>query len=457
MNLLRLAEFKVGLLVVAVGGIIAFMSMQVSDDPSFLSKNHKVWFLMPNAGGLVKNSAVKSAGIPVGAIKDISLQDGQARIDISVKSNIPLTTSAYVEIKAQGILGDSHVEVYPGSPTDPPLSEGAQILTVKNQGSLDNLIGSVTEVTDSLKEVAKDLKEAVSEDGTKKHILGRIVKNIEQLTGDIAEMTSKNKNKINEIVDQVHDVTSELRDVLKDNGDSGFRATWQKASDAIKNLDEVSQKINSGEGTIGKLINDEQTAENLDTAIDGISSLVDTANRIQTGFDYHADYLSAVGAAKSTVGIVIQPGLDRYYYLGVVDDPMGEVQVTSTKTTNNNGGGVVSDITEEKNYKNNYKITAYFAKNFWDLTLRGGLIENTGGFGIDYHFFDKKLRVTLEALDFTHVNVRPSIAYTFYRGLYIQGGMNDMFNKGDRRSSYLGAGLYLTNDDIKLLLTRAPF
>ncbi len=457
MSLLRTAEFKVGLLVVVVGGIIAFMSMQVSDNPTFLSRNHQAWFLMPNAGGLVKNSAVKSAGIPVGVIKDITLQDGNARIDISVRSDLPLTTSAYVEIKAQGILGDSHVEVYPGSPTDPPLADKAQILNVKGQGSLDNLIGSVTEVTESLKEVAKNLKEAVSDDGTRKHVLGRIIKNIETLTGDIAEITSQNKGKVGDIVDQVHEVTTELRDIMKDNGDKGLKATWDHASNAIKNLDDVTSKINKGEGTLGKLISDEATAESFETAVDGISNLVDSANRIQTGFDYHADYLSAIGGARSTVGITIQPGLDRYYYLGLVSDPMGEVQTTRTKATNTNGGTPISDVTEEKTYKSNYKVTAYFAKNFWDMTIRGGLLENTGGFGADYHFLNRQLRFSIEALDFAHLDVRPSFAYTFYHGLYITGGFVDLFNKGDRRTSYLGAGLYLTNDDLKLLLTKAPF
>ncbi|HPI40095.1 MAG TPA: MlaD family protein, partial [Pseudobdellovibrionaceae bacterium] len=162
MTWLQTAEFKVGALVVVVGSLIAFMSMQVSDDPSYLGRSKKAWFLLNNAGGLIKNSAVKSAGIPVGVIKDIQLQDGKARIDVTIKGDLGLTTSAYVEIKAQGILGDAHVEIYPGSPTDPPLEENAQIINIKDGGSLDTLITKVTSITDSLKDVSDALKEAVT-------------------------------------------------------------------------------------------------------------------------------------------------------------------------------------------------------------------------------------------------------------------------------------------------------
>ncbi len=457
MNLLRLAEFKVGALVLAVAGIVAFMSMQVSDDPAFLSRKQHAWFLMPNAGGLVKNSAVRSAGIPVGVIKDITLQDGQARIDISVKSDVPLYKSAIIEIKSQGILGDAHVEINPGSPTDQPLGDSEQILNVKTKGSLDSLISSVSDVTASLKEVANNLREALSEDGTNKHILGRVVKNVEKLTADIADMTTQNKGKIGEIVDQVHDVTSELKKVLTDPGQDGFKATWKKASDAIKNLEEVTAKINRGDGAIGKLINDEQTAENLDTAIAGVSGMVDAASRIETAFDFHAEYLSEVKATKSTVGIMIKPGLDRYYYLGFMNDPLGVEKTVRTKTTDTGNGNTIADTTEEKTYKNEFKITALFAKNFWDLTIKGGLIENTGGFGVDYHFFNRKLKLSVEAFDFAQMNLRPSITYMAYRSLYFSGGMNDALNKSDRRSSYLGAGLFLTNDDLKLILAKAPF
>lgn len=458
MNWLRAAEFKVGLMVIVVGSLIAVMSMQVSDDPSYLGRSKKAWFLLPNAGGLVKNSAVRSAGIPVGVIKDIRLQDGMARVDITIKSEVPLTTSASIEVKAQGILGDKHVEVYPGSPTDPPLEDNSQILNIKDGGSLDNLMTQVSEVTTSLKEVAKNLKEATSEDGTRAHILGRIVQNIETLTGDLAQMTTQNKDKIGDIVDNLQDVTASLQDVMTDESDSGLKATWARLSNSVKNLDDITTRINKGEGALGKLISDEQTSENLTSAIDGLGGMLDTANRIQTAFDFRAEYLGDVGATKTHVGVQIQPGLDRYYYIGVVDDPAGVVETTKTDITGPGAGDVgPGSYTEKKTYENKIKFTLLYAKNFWDLTLKGGIIENNGGFGIDYFFFRRKLKFTVEAFQFSETNVRSSLSYTLYRGIYLTGGINDAFDQQGVRSGYLGAGLFLTNDDLKLLLTKAPF
>ena len=96
MTLLRAAEFKVGLLVLSVASLVAYMSMQVTDDPSLFARSNEAWFLVPDAAGLVKNSSVKTAGIPVGTIKDIRLQDGQARVELQLRPDIKLYVSAAV-------------------------------------------------------------------------------------------------------------------------------------------------------------------------------------------------------------------------------------------------------------------------------------------------------------------------------------------------------------------------
>lgn len=459
MGFLKLAEFKVGALVVGIGGLIAFMSMQVSDDPSFLGRSKKAWFLMPNASGLIKGSAIKSAGIPIGSIQEIKLQDGQARIEITVKSDVRLTRSAQVEMQANGILGDKHIEVKPGTPDDAELEENGQILTVKNGGSLDDVMAQVGDLATSLKSVAVNLKEAVSEDGTNKHILGRIVQNVEKLTGDLAEMTSENKEQIGEIVDQVHDITSTIDELMSDESDKGFKKTWKNAmvhiDSSLKNIDDITSKINKGEGTIGKLISDEQTSEDVSSAIEGISGLVDSANKISTGIDFNSYYLGAVGDAKTSIGVTIQPGLDRYYYLGLVTDPAGVVERTNTQTTP--VGGTTSEVNEVKTYKSKTKLTAFYAKNFFDWTLRGGIFENTGGLGVDYRMLDNKLTASFDAYDFEKVQLRTSVSYKILYGFYLTAGYNDMLNKRDAQSIFAGAGLFLTNDDLKLLLTKSPF
>lgn len=459
MSFFSTAEFKVGALVVSIGALIALMSMQVSDDPSFLGRSKKAWFYLPNANGLIKGSAIRTAGIPVGAIKDISLSEGKARIDVTVKSDVPLTRSATVEMRANGILGDKYIEVFPGDSADPELEDGGQIANVKTGGSLDDVMSQVSDITSSLKDVAKNLNDAVTQDGSDKHILGRIFKNIEKLTGNISQMTDENKEQINDIVDQVHDITSTLDELINDESETGLKKTWKKSlariDKSLQNIEEITDKVNNGEGTIGKLISDEKTAEDVSSAIEGLSGLVDTANRVTTGVDFNGYYLNDVDATKSAVGILIQPGLDRFYYLGIVDDPAGIVEKKNIYTTSN---GVVTDTDEVTTYQNKTKLTALYAKNIYDFTIKGGLIENSAGLGLDYSPFRlHRLKLSLEAFDFDRIQLRSTVSYRFRYGFYVLAGYNDMLDNRDAQSIYGGAGLFLTNDDLKLLLTKSPF
>jgi phospholipid/cholesterol/gamma-HCH transport system substrate-binding protein len=176
---------------------------------------------------------------------------------------------------------------------------------------------------------------------------------------------------------------------------------------------------------------------------------------VTTAFDFNGYYLNNVGYTKSSIGIQIQPGLDRYYYLGLVTDPAGVVDKTTYKYTNSSSGD--SQYDETKTYKSKSKLTAYFAKNFYDVTLRGGLFEDTGGVGVDYKVMGSRFVTSVEAFDFSTVQVRANASYRFKYGLYVMAGYNDMFNKKDAQSAYAGAGLFLTNDDLKLLLTKSPF
>ncbi len=459
MKFFNAIEFKVGALVVVIGGLIAFMSMQVSDDPSFMGRSKKAWFLLPNASGLIKGSAVRSAGIPVGVIKDIRLQDGQARLDITIKSDIGVTRSASVEIKANGILGDKYIEVNPGMSSDPELEDGGQILNVKKGGGLDDVMTQVSDIAGSLKEVAKNLNEATAQDGTEAHILGRIVKNVEKLTASIAQMTDENKDQVREIVTQVNSITKTINDLVNDESEHGFKTTWKNSmvriDNSLKNIEDITGKINRGEGTIGKLVSDEKMAEEVSAAVEGIGGMIDTANRVTTAIDFNGYYLDNVGYTKSAVGIQIQPGLDRYYYLGLITDPAGVVDKTNTKTITSGGQ---TEFDEIKTYKSKTKFTAFFAKNFYDFTLRGGLIEDTGGVGLDFKTLpNRRLTASVEAYDFSTMQLRANLSYKFKYGLYVMAGYNDILNKKDVQSAYAGAGFFLTNDDLKLLLTRSPF
>lgn len=445
MNLLGSPEFKVGILVVIVSGLIGIMSVKVAEGPGVLAGEKEVHFMVDDAGGLVKNSAVKMAGIKVGIIDDIELVDGKAKVHLLLEGDVPLTSSGKIELRSDGILGDKHVEIVPGNPLDPKVPPNSQLPLSDTQAGLDNIMKEVGKIAKSLNQLGDNLNKATSGEGDPNTPVGRIILNIEKLTKDLAEVSAENKEKINNIIARVDSLTTNLDTYI--NKDSLARI-----DKSIQNIEEITSKINEGEGTIGRLINDDETVEEINTAVAKVNDFLGGADKMEMSIDYHSEYLADVDLTKSYLGVKIKPGLDRYYDIQVVDDPRGVVRRTKTETN--------LSATEEKTvtFYNKIKLTALFAKNFYNFTVKGGLIENSGGVAFDYHIFDRRLTLSAEFFDFDDLYIRSFARWNILDGVYVIGGGDNLMSSGDTTSSaFIGAGIFITNDDLKTLASFASF
>lgn len=451
-------EFKVGALVVLVSGVIGIMSMKVSEGPGLFSGAKEYYFQVENAGGLVKNSAVKSAGIKVGVIDDIRLVDGQAKVIVSLNGDLPITEDTVVELRSDGILGDRHVEIVTKNIAAPQLPDGSRLPHSESTNSIQDLMKEVGKITDSLSSLAENINKATGPGGDRSSSIGRIIDNIERLTQDLAEISGRNKGKVNEIVDQVHNITAQLDQFINDDSPEGFKAGWEKATSSLhriestlKNVDEIAAKINRGEGTIGRLVNDEETADKINEALTSFNEFAGGASNMETSVDFHSEFLMEADMAKSYLNFKIQPGLDRYYLLGIVDDPRGKIERISETQT----GTPATDFERTTTYKDEIKFTALFAKNFYNFTIKGGLFESQAGVGFDY-FVTPDLQLSLEAFSFQDLHLRSFVRYNVFKGFYLVGG-GDHLADSELRSSFLGAGLFITNDDLKVLATKVSF
>lgn len=440
-------EFKVGFLVISVSTLIATMALKVAEGPGLLSGQRSYFFRAESAGGLVPNSAVKMAGIKVGIIDEIVLEDGRARIVLSVNREARLTSSSYVELKADGILGDKHVELMPGKPEDADLPSGSELTVRAGAGGIDDVMSQASTTLKSIQELVDAFNKAVKA-GDDTTTVGRIVGNIEKLTADLKDISGENKAAIREIVERIRTITKNIDTYINEE-------SLAHVDNSLKNIDEITTKINKGEGTLGRLINDESTIENINTAVENVNNFLGNAQKMETSVDFHSEFMSN-SDSKSFLGIRIQPGLDRYYELALISDTVGVTKIETDETTSN---GVGSTTTHKRTFKNEFKITGLFAKNFWDFTVKGGLIENYGGAGVDYFVFgNRDLRMSVEAFKFQDLQLRAFIKYNFFKGFYVVGGGDNMLGNDERDpSAFVGAGIFVTNDDLKALAAKFSF
>jgi hypothetical protein len=106
-------------------------------------------------------------------------------------------------------------------------------------------------------------------------------------------------------------------------------------------------------------------------------------------------------------------------------------------------------------------VNAQVGWDFRNASLRAGLFESTGGVGVDTHLLHKKLKLTLEAYDFSRDTNPPHFRvegrYFFTRNIFAYAGWDDPTWK-QRSSAILGGGVTWGDEDLKYLLgTAASF
>jgi phospholipid/cholesterol/gamma-HCH transport system substrate-binding protein len=238
-----------------------------------------------------------------------------------------------------------------------------------------------------------------------------------------------------------------------------------KLESALANLDgtlektrSIADKIDRGEGSIGKLVNDGRLVDGMTDLVDESSRFVRRLTRLQVLVSMRGEYYVSQGAVKNYLELRLQPRPDKYYAIQIVDDPRGASRFVETVTTSSDSMSDPVVRTQESVTENRFRLSLMFAKSYYFVTGRIGIIESSGGLGLDFNFFDNSLELSADMYDFD-ANVNPRLrmraTYRFFTHLYVAAGVDDVFND-ELSDGFIGAGVQFTDEDMQAILTVAP-
>ena len=244
-------QYKVGLfvaigLLVAMGSILALGGNRV-----FFTRYKTLKTEFSHVQGLFPGSVVSLAGLPVGNVKSISfgskdnLLEVILQIDRKFGDRVHEGTTA--EIRTQGALGDKYVYLEPGPVDKPVLPDDAYINPIDDGDFLKLLTSKedgIGRVLDLIKEV-HTLVADLNANGRVKETARNMAEASEQLKSTLAKLDL---------------FLGDLRGQLPDN---------KKFKQAVTSLASVMEKIDSGKGTLGALINDPSVHQNLKAMLGG--------------------------------------------------------------------------------------------------------------------------------------------------------------------------------------------
>ena len=107
-------EFTVGLFIIAGIICLGYLSIRLGKMEILGNKGYELYALFSNSGGLKTGSSVMIAGVDVGRVKSVSLDDYQAKVVMNLSDGIQIQEDAIASIKTKGLIGEKFIEISPG-------------------------------------------------------------------------------------------------------------------------------------------------------------------------------------------------------------------------------------------------------------------------------------------------------------------------------------------------------
>ncbi|MCG2661499.1 MAG: MlaD family protein [Kiritimatiellae bacterium] len=202
-------------------------------------KTYPLEVVFADVMGLRDGDNVMMRGMIVGKVKAMLLQDEGVLVVAALQRPIHLKKDYSIDVVFSSVFGGRYMQISEGNPALEPLAPDT---VVKGQTPND--------VMALVSDVAVDLKDITGKINSGQGTLGKLV-NDDTLYND------------------TRDVVNELKAAVKDRG------LIKNVEASMANLNEITDKINHGEGTLGLLVNDESLYLEVKQMIGDIRATVD--------------------------------------------------------------------------------------------------------------------------------------------------------------------------------------
>jgi phospholipid/cholesterol/gamma-HCH transport system substrate-binding protein len=462
------AEAKVGLLVLLGSIILLYMTFAVGKYEFGEKKGYTIEAVFDSVAGLDAQAAVRMAGVKIGAVESVTLEDSRAKLILRINPSVKIRRGSQAVIKTLGLLGEKYVEIVPpdriydrtpGDQERAGVYEGGERIEITASPSdVDRLISQLSGIADDVKQVTASLRQVFGTERGEKS-MEDILADLRQTTANIKEFSYALRSDGSELAMRLNELASSLQGVVDENRDNlkvtmeNVREASKSAEMALASIEDAARKIDRGEGTLGKLVNDDSMYNNIDTAAKGISDYTSRVERMQTIVGFRSEYLFP--DAKSYFTLELKPRMDKYYILEVASDP--RARYTRSETVVNGGAPTVYE-----NFEDRLRFSVMFAKRWGNLAARMGLIESKGGVGADYFLFGDRVKFSFDAFNFNSTepgnedaHLKATVNWHIGKVVFLNAGYDNFLNS-QRSSPFVGAGLRFDDEDLKYLLGSVP-
>ncbi len=132
-------ELAVGLFIIAGILCLGYLSVKLGKIEIVGKKGYEVYGVFSNVGGLKVGSSVEIAGVNVGRVTSIALDNYQAQVVLNFPQGLKIQGDAIASVKTRGLIGEKYVEITPGG-SEEIIKPGGRIRDTQPAIDMEELI-----------------------------------------------------------------------------------------------------------------------------------------------------------------------------------------------------------------------------------------------------------------------------------------------------------------------------
>jgi phospholipid/cholesterol/gamma-HCH transport system substrate-binding protein len=266
-------EVRVGV-TLTVAGLLLVVGILWLGGFSLGESRYGFSIMFTEVSGLVAGDKVTVAGLHAGDILSLTLAPfGKVIAEVEVDSDIRIPIDSRISVASYGLIGAKVISVIPGG-SDAYIEEGTVVQGVYEKG-LGDVVHQMGKALTGIQDVLKAADEILTDQEGKDLVKEALVNanaasfDLRQATADLSVMATE----LRAFVSEKKDPAGEAIDAME-SAIVGFAEVTGELKHISVSLDSIVRRVEGGEGTLGKLINEDEAHDEFLAAIKEVRELV---------------------------------------------------------------------------------------------------------------------------------------------------------------------------------------
>lgn len=277
-SLLKVGTFAVIVILVSWWGIKWLGGQNI------LHSDNIYYVYYDDVSGLQESSRVKLRGVAVGNVRSIELVNDKVKVEIAIEDKYEdmIPANSVAEIGSSGLMGGMEIYIVQGD-SDKVMKDGGTFEGRVRPDMLGSLADQGGALLENLNTTVENVNTLLGENSEE---IGQLVANLESITASIDSMLASSSGDIEGMVADLHTFTTTLSENTERietmitnletfSGDLADADLVSQLSTTVDSLNAVLASIENGEGSVGKLLGDEELYNSLNTASDNLGLLLE--------------------------------------------------------------------------------------------------------------------------------------------------------------------------------------